>query len=260
MSPTLSEHQLCVAVRRPRALARLLKAEAKAPMPEDTPRSPIRPMLTAVLRGYFKAKRAPDKAREDYAKRVAAADRRQKLAVQFAKGEQVLEVFLMWDSSESPPTQARFSRSVAPVCGWQVRLGHDLIYERSDGVVLRQIVMDSGIRQSVDLRLFAVASLPALRGAESDDPTVDHRDLVGPHAEAVRLAAERPGPTSVGPLSAARRSLGRARQGRRLMILVARGSRAVLSLSGLVRVGSRGPRRSGPNSSSPGSNDRTHVL
>jgi hypothetical protein len=159
MSPTLSEHQLCLAIRRPRELARLLKVEVKTPTPADTPRSPIRPIFTAVLRGYFGTNRIPDKARKEYAVRVASADRREKLAVQFATGKQMLEVFLMWDSPESPPTRATFARTVAPVCGWQVRIGHDMVYERPDGDVLRQIVTDSGIRQSVDLRLFAVASL-----------------------------------------------------------------------------------------------------
>ena len=169
MTPTLSEHQLCVAIRRPRELARVLKAEAKTPTPESTPRSPIRAIFTAVLHGYFKGTRQPANARKDYAERVAKADRREKLAAQFAKGGQMLEVFLMWDSSESRPTQTILARSVAPVCGWQVRLGHDLIYKGADGVVLRQIVTDSGIRQSVDLRLFAVASLAHF---ETLNPTI----------------------------------------------------------------------------------------
>ncbi len=73
MTPTLSEHQLCVAIRRPRELARVLKAEAKTPTPENTPRSPIRAIFTAVLRGYFKGKRQPANARKDYAEGVAMA-------------------------------------------------------------------------------------------------------------------------------------------------------------------------------------------
>jgi hypothetical protein len=159
MTPTLSEHELCVGIRSPRVLARLLRSEAISPTPENTPRSPVRPIFTTVLRDYFRSGREPEGARANFVERVAKSKRREKLATQFAKGLQMLEVFLMWDSTEPTPEAYFIPPQPADVAGWSVRLGHDLLYPAPEGKKLRQVLTDSAIVRAEHLRLFAVASL-----------------------------------------------------------------------------------------------------
>jgi hypothetical protein len=159
MTPTLSQHGLCVGIRSPRALARLLLSEGISPTPENTPRSPVRPICTAVLRAYFRSGRQPEGARADYVERVAKSKRREKLATQFGKGQQMLEVFLMWDSTEPTPEAFFIPPRPADVAGWSLRLGHDLLYAGPEGKKLRQVMTDSAIVRSEHFRLFAVASV-----------------------------------------------------------------------------------------------------
>jgi hypothetical protein len=71
----------------------------------------------------------------------------------------MLDVFLMWNAGQPTPSRSFEAPRVAPVAGWQIRLGHDLRYSDGKDVALRQVVTDSAIRSSTDLRLFGLASL-----------------------------------------------------------------------------------------------------
>jgi hypothetical protein len=159
MAITLSEHQLCVGIRSPAVLARQLTGEIRSPTPPDTPRSPQRPWFIASLSRYFRKGRDPALATAELEGRTNRAKRREQLASQIIMARAMLDRFLELDSGEPDPGRFLAAPVAADVLGWNVRLGHDLVYDTPQGLRLRQLLTDTAIRRAEHLRLFAVASL-----------------------------------------------------------------------------------------------------
>jgi hypothetical protein len=181
MVPALSTHLLSIGIRRPQQLALLLRKEEEEPTPEDTPRSPVGPLVKAAIRRYFREGRDASSALKGYDSAVAKAKRREKLATQFAKGRAMLELFLEWDAAQPAPASYPFSTQAADVLGWSVRLSHDVIETTPDGIQLRLVVTDTGVTSSEDIRLLAVA---ALLHYEKVNPTTELRSIAVWHLRA----------------------------------------------------------------------------
>lgn len=71
----------------------------------------------------------------------------------------MLRYFLGLEEPEPTPRIAMHPRSDHLVLGHVVSMGHDLIYERPDGYLVREIWSDGVVRQSRQLHLMRVASL-----------------------------------------------------------------------------------------------------
>jgi hypothetical protein len=116
-------------------------------------------MVKAAIRRYFRKGRDASFALNAYDVAVAKADRRDKLATQFAKGRDMLELFLEWDATQPAPASYPLSTQAANLLGWSVRLSHDVIDMTPGGPQLRVVVTETGVTRSEDIRLLAVAAL-----------------------------------------------------------------------------------------------------
>jgi hypothetical protein len=159
MAITLSEHQLCVGIRSPAVLARLLGGEIRSPTPPDTPRSPQRPWFIGSVSRYFQKGRDPALAIAELEGRANRSKRREQIASQIIMARAMLDRFLTLDIGEPDPVRYFPAPMAADILGWHVRLGHDLVYDTPQGPRLRQLLTDAAIRRGEHLRLFAVASL-----------------------------------------------------------------------------------------------------
>lgn len=113
----------------------------------------------AAVGSYFRDGRDPSRAKSELEMRTDKAKRREQLASQIINTRAMLDLFLAWDRGEPDPTRFRATPVLATVLGWNMRIGHDLVYETAEGLRLRQLLTDDAIRRGEHLRLFAVASL-----------------------------------------------------------------------------------------------------
>lgn len=108
---------------------------------------------------YYRAERDPAVAVSELEARTSKAKRREQLASQIINTRAMLDRFLAWDGGEPDPVRFRATPVSTNVLGWNMRIGHDLLYATPEGLRLRQLLTDGAIRRGEHLRLFAVASL-----------------------------------------------------------------------------------------------------
>jgi hypothetical protein len=172
----LSGRQLRTGIRSPAVLARQVRAELSAPIPEDTPRSPQRPCMNAALKRYFSKGRELTELLGDYDERVARSKRRLTAASEFANGRAMLERFAGLDRTQADPTRVLMAPARAPVLGHGVTMGADLAYQTPDGWIVRQLLTDDEIRRIEHLRMFATATALHFE-ARPDGGQVDRVEL-----------------------------------------------------------------------------------
>jgi hypothetical protein len=153
----LSGRQLRTGIRSPAALARQLRAEWIAPIDPDTPRSPQRPWIDASIRRYEQGGRKPAVLMADYAERTGRAKRRETAASEINNGKKMLERFARLDADEPAPSRVQLRPAPADVLGTVISMGADLVYETTEGHVIRQLITDSEITRPEHLRLYATA-------------------------------------------------------------------------------------------------------
>jgi hypothetical protein len=140
-------------------IRRLREAIHSRGAPADTPRSPQRQWIEASLRRYYRRGRNPDVLIGDYQARTAGKGSSRGKATEIAHGEGMLLSFLALDEPEPAPRVAMQARTNQPVVGHTLSMGHDLIYERPDGYLVREIWTDGVVRRTEHRRLMQAASL-----------------------------------------------------------------------------------------------------
>ena len=71
----------------------------------------------------------------------------------------MLRAFLGMDEPEPTPRIAMYPRSDQLVVGHTISMGHDLIYERPDGYLIREVWTDGVVREARQRQLMRAASL-----------------------------------------------------------------------------------------------------
>jgi hypothetical protein len=140
-------------------IRRLREALRPGSAPTDTPRSPQRQWIEASLRRYYRASRNPDILIGDYQARTDGKGSSRGKATEIANGEGMLLSFLALDEPEPTPRIAMQTRTNQPVVGHTISMGHDLVYERPDGYLVREIWTDGVVRRLDHRRLMQAASL-----------------------------------------------------------------------------------------------------
>ncbi len=166
----LSARQLRTGIRSPTALARQLRAGWITPLDPDTPRSPQRPWIDASIKRYEQGGRRPDTLMADYAERTARAKRRVTAASEIANGKKMLERFARLDAEAPAPSRFQLRPTPVDVLGTVISMGADLVYETSDGHVIRQLITDSEIIRPEHLRLYATAVALHFEGRPGGGP------------------------------------------------------------------------------------------
>lgn len=140
-------------------IRRLRDALSPSGTPADTPRSPQRQWIEASLRRYYRRGRNPDILIGDYQARTAGKGSNRGKATEIANGETMLLALLALDEPQPAPRVAMQPRTNQPVVGHTLSMGHDLVYERPDGYLVREIWTDGVVRRPEHRRLMQAASL-----------------------------------------------------------------------------------------------------
>lgn len=148
------------AIADPNATIRRLRQASSAIEPTpNTPRSAQRAWIEASLRRYYNRGRVPDVLIGDYQARTAGKGSSRGKATEIANGEAMLLRFLALDEPEQSPRVAMHPRSDQSVLGHVVSMSHDLVYERVDGYLLREIWTDGVVKGTEHRRLMQALSL-----------------------------------------------------------------------------------------------------
>lgn len=136
-----------------------LRSSLAAAKSDNTPRSPQRSWIEASLRRYYISNRNPDILIGDYQTRTAGKGASLAKRSEIANGESLLHAFLTKEEAQPNPRLAMQPRVNQLVAGHILSMGHDLIYERPDGYLVREIWTDGIVRRPTDRRLMAAACL-----------------------------------------------------------------------------------------------------
>jgi hypothetical protein len=180
----LTRSQLQVGIQSPAALARDMLARDLARQADaEIRRNPQRQWIEGSVRTYVRTGRQPDRLLRDYDDRTARAQTRDRNASAIANGRRMLERFAQWDAGQPSPIRCLEPAVAAGLLGHQLTLTHDLVHATDDGLVIRQLVTEDGMRRLEHRRIFAVATLLHARAAGLGDVVrieVWHLRLIGP--------------------------------------------------------------------------------
>ncbi len=146
-------------IAAPESTVARLRASLTGGAPENVPRSPQRQWIEASLRRYYLSQRNPDVLIGDYHARTAGKGTSASKRTEIANGEAMLQEFLTLEEPEPTPRIAMHRRSDQRVAGHVVSMGHDLVYERPDGYLVREVWTDGVVRRPEDRQLLAAATL-----------------------------------------------------------------------------------------------------